>query len=112
EEQRRGKALGLLMGGIKKDIVITNRLREKPARVAIYGWHQINGKAIQPLTIVHSESYMDYSHGVRLVKSEALLDGKRMRVEEVLKHPSLCALLSDEGVIDGVRYPEELTTSK
>ena len=49
---------------------------------------------------------------IRLVKREAVVDGNRMRVEEVLKDPSLCALLSDEGVIDRVRYPEELTTSK
>lgn len=39
EEQRRGQPRGLLVAGIKKDVVLTNRLQEKPHKVAIYGWH-------------------------------------------------------------------------
>ncbi len=35
--------------------------------LAIYGWHRENGVAIQPLTIVHKDTYVDYSHGIRLV---------------------------------------------
>jgi hypothetical protein len=37
EEQRKGKPLGPLVAGDKKDVVVSNRLKEKPARVAIYG---------------------------------------------------------------------------
>ncbi|MEX1740884.1 hypothetical protein WMQ22_25305, partial [Escherichia coli] len=47
---------GLLTAGIKKDIVITNRLQEKENRVAIYGWHRLSGVPIQPLTIVHHDT--------------------------------------------------------
>jgi hypothetical protein len=111
EQQRAGKTLGLLVAGIKKDIVVSNRLREKPSRVAIYGWHQLNGKAIQPLTIVHGESYVDYSHGVRLVKREMLVDGKKLDASEVIRDSQLCWLLSDEGPID-VEYPVKFAATK
>jgi len=104
EEQRKGQKLGLLVAGIKKDVVISNRLKEKPGRVAIYGWHTLDGKPIQGLVIVHGQGYVDYSHGVRLVAGRMLVDGKEMNVGDVLKDPNLCALVSDEGPID-VKYP-------
>jgi hypothetical protein len=104
EAQRRGKPLGLLIVGIKKDVVLTNRLQEKPNRVAIYGWHQLDGKPIQPLTIVHRDTYVDYSHGIRLVKQALLVDGKPTTVQEVLKDPHLCTLLSEEGPLEKPRY--------
>src|SRR5439155_18545018 len=72
EEQREGKELGLLVGGHKKDVVISNRLKEKPNRVAIYGWHKLDGKPIQPLYVGHGDFYADYSHGIRLVKQECV----------------------------------------
>ena len=53
EKQRGDKPLGLLVIGSKKDIVLTPRIFEKPQRLAIYGWRQLNGQPIQPLTIVH-----------------------------------------------------------
>ena len=54
---------GMLIAGHKKDIVVPR----KAGRVAIYGWHQQNGKPVQPYSNVHHEDYKDYSHGVRLV---------------------------------------------
>lgn len=104
EEQRKGRPLGKLIAGIKKDVVISNRLKEKPNKVAIYGWHKLDGKPIQPLYAGHADHYVDYSHGIRLVKREMTVDGKTMSVEDVLKDPNLCAAISDEGVIDA-RYP-------
>jgi hypothetical protein len=104
EAQRAGKPLGSLVAGIKKDVVITNRLKEKPDRVAIYGWHKLDGDPIQPLTIVHKETYVDYSHGIRLVKREMHVDGQRMAIDDVLKDPHRCAVISDEGMIDPARY--------
>ena len=100
EQQRAGKSLDLLVAGDKKDIVISNRLKEKPNKVAIYGWHKLDGKPIQPLYIGHGDFYVDYSHGVRLVKNACTVDGKTTRVEAVLKDPELSPLLSDEGVMD------------
>jgi pimeloyl-ACP methyl ester carboxylesterase len=95
---------GKLVAGIKKDVVVSNRLQEKPHRVAIYGWHQLNGQPIQPLTVVHNDAYVDYSHGVRLVMKEMLVDGKPATVPAVLASPDLCGLLSDEGPIARAHY--------
>ena len=104
EDQRRGKKLGELIAGIKKDVVVTNRLDERPNRVAIYGWHTLDGKPIQPLTIVHANWYVDYSHGVRLMKRTVMVDGKPRDVRHVLYATDLCGLLSDEGPITRPAY--------
>jgi hypothetical protein len=100
EEQRSGQPLGLITAGIKKDVVLTNRLKEKPHRVAIYGWHYPDGKPIQPLYVGHVDWYVDYSHGIRLMSQQILVDGRPMRVADVLKDNDLCGLLSSEGPID------------
>ena len=84
--------------------VISNRLKEKPNKVAIYGWHKLDGKPIQPLYPGHADWYADYSHGVRLVKNECVVDGKKMKVADVLKDAELSVLLSDEGPIDGETF--------
>lgn len=104
EAQRGGTPLGPLVAGIKKDVVLTNRLREKPGRVAIYGWHQPNGRPIQPLTIVHQDTYVDYSHGIRLVKRDVLVDGQPMDLRDVLRDPELAPLVSSEGPLTCVSY--------
>lgn len=96
--------LGELVAGIKKDIVITNRLNEKPNRVAIYGWHLTTGKPIQPLNVSHVNTYADYSHGVRLVRQTINVADESKTISEVLADPGLASLLSDEGVITGVGY--------
>lgn len=99
EAQRGQHPLGALVCGIKKDIVITNRLAERPRRVAIYGWRKLDGTPIQPLTIVHCDTYVDYSHGVRLVSRSLTVGGVRRSVDEVLTDRRQCVLLSDEGPI-------------
>ena len=93
----RGIALGELVSGHKKDVVISNRLTRKPGRIAIYGWHKADGKPIQPLSTVHGAGYADYSHGIRLVSEKVLVDGKLCSVYDILKDPELAPLLSDEG---------------
>lgn len=104
EEQRTGKKLGELVAGVKKDVVVSNRLAEKSNRVAIYGWHEIDGQAIQPLSIVHSEAYVDYSHGIRFVNRIVQVDGKPWDVRQVFYSTNLCTLLSDEGPIAHPTY--------
>ncbi len=104
EQQRAGHALGLPVGGAKKDVVVTNLLIGRPDRVAIYGWHRLDGTAIQPLYVGHIRSYVDYSHGIRLVRDTMLVDGTAMRVADVLSSAALCPLLSDEGPITNPRY--------
>jgi hypothetical protein len=105
---------GYLTAGHKKDVVITNRLANHPKRVAIYGWHENAWAPIQPLSIWHRKTYADYSHGVRLVYPEMLLDGKSLPVETVLRDPDLSSLLSDEGplaltrmTLDGLEWDKD-----
>jgi len=96
EGQRQGRK-GLI-GGIKKDVVISNVVSQhaKQNRVAIYGWHLLNGKAIQPLYAGHVNWYVDYSHGIRLIKRTVKVDGKKMDYKDLLRNPLLRGLLTDE----------------
>lgn len=100
-EQRTasGIAEGLLISGDKKDLVLTNRLWGNLERVAIYGWHRTNGTPIQPLSTVHGWHYADYSHGVRLVSNEILVNDRPQSLFSALQDPPLAAMLSSEGVI-------------
>ncbi|HVJ84005.1 MAG TPA: hypothetical protein VM452_00095 [Caulifigura sp.] len=100
EKQRRDSPKDLLIAGIKKDVVLTNRLSEKPNRVAIYGWHHPDGQPIQPLTTVHVNWYVDYSHGIRLVKRAMTVDGKPRDLKFLLHDRTLNPLVSDEGPIE------------
>ncbi|MDU8945793.1 hypothetical protein [Ovoidimarina sediminis] len=96
---RAAGALGDLTAGQKKDIVLTNRLRSKPGRVAIYGWHRQNGRPIQPLSTVHDAGYADYSHGLRLVSSTAFVNGQPRSLGDILQDPQLSQIVSSEGPI-------------
>lgn len=112
EEQRAGR-VGLIAGH-KKDIIITQRLFESPKddRVALYGWHKPDGKAIQPIYIGHVDWYLDYSHGIRLVKDTIYVEGKPMHYIDVMKHPVYRKLICDEEESDYYRYPTENNSRK
>jgi hypothetical protein len=105
ERQRGDHSPDLLVSGIKKDIVLTPRIFERPQRLAIYGWRQLDGQPIQPLTIVHWSRYVDYSHGVRLVRNTIEIEGQPARITDLLADPQRCGLVSDEGPMDPPRYP-------
>jgi hypothetical protein len=96
EALRKGK--GGLISGIKKDVVLSNKTIEqgKTNRVAIYGWHQLNGVPIQPLYAGHINSYVDYSHGIRLVMDKIKVNGKWMHYTSILRDPLLRKLLTNE----------------
>jgi len=104
EEQLAGTARPAFVAGIKKDVVVTNKLQEKPNRVAIYGWHYMRGEPIQPLYAGHVDWWVDYSHGIRPVRRWMIVDGVRRSYESVLKDPLVLQLLSDEGAIAVPRY--------
>ncbi len=105
QEQCKGTAPGMLVAGHKKDVVVCSRLKDSPGKVAIYGWHRDNGEPIQPLYLGHSAGWVDYSQCVRLVHRVAIVNGRSMLVDDLLKSPSLAPLLSDEGPIGQARYP-------
>lgn len=93
-----GLAPGMLVSGLKKDVIISDRLSDprRTHHVTIYGWHYKDGTPIQPLTNVHIDIYVDYSHGIRLISSDVIVNGEIMDVEDILKSPDLYFLLSDE----------------
>ncbi|MCA0374409.1 MAG: hypothetical protein LCH84_01995 [Gemmatimonadetes bacterium] len=96
--------VGAFVAGIKKDVVVTPLLRARTDRVAIFGWHYVDGRPIQPLYTGHVDWYVDYSHGIRLVSRIVTVDGVRMPIERVLADPLLHVLLSDEGPVRVARY--------
>jgi hypothetical protein len=96
--------LGKLVGGGKKDLILSNQITTNlkagvPRPVVIYGWHYQNGVPIQPVYNGHGETYADYSHGVRLLLDSMLIDGVPSRVTDCLRDPVLHPLVSDEGTI-------------
>ena len=105
EKQRGDKPLGLLMIGSKKDIVLTPRIFEKPQRLAIYGWRQLNGQPIQPLTIVALESLRRLQPrrpaGPRQRRAERK-EGEDIRPS---RRSRALGLVSDEGPMKPPRYP-------
>ena len=105
-EGQRNSRKGLV-AGIKKDVVISGKVnRDKRAdKVAIYGWHKLDGKPIQPLYTGHVNWYVDYSHGFRLVHRKLRVDGKWMDYVAVLQDPVLQKLLCDEKFCDFYKYP-------
>ncbi|MEO8414121.1 MAG: hypothetical protein ABI472_10705 [Ginsengibacter sp.] len=95
-----------LIAGIKKDVVITGKISRdpKPNRVAIYGWHKMDGKAIQPLYTGHVNWYVDYSHGIRLVYRTIYVNKIPLDYIDVLKDKTLRGLLCDEDDCDFYWY--------
>ncbi|MEO5511335.1 MAG: hypothetical protein ABIS27_11955, partial [Longimicrobiales bacterium] len=104
EGQLEGIARGTFVAGIKKDVVVSSRLLERPKRVAIFGWHYRNGEPIQPVYAGHVDWYVDYSHGIRPVRRWMRVDGIPRPFDKVLSDPQLRHLLSDEGGIPVSRY--------
>ena len=105
EGQRKGRS-GLI-AGIKKDVVISGAISrdKRPDRVAIYGWHQLDGRPIQPLYTGHVYWWVDYSQGIRLIYRKIKWNGKWIDYTDVLKDPVLRRLLCDEADCDFYRYP-------
>jgi hypothetical protein len=93
-----------LLAGHKKDVVITPALAWAPGRVAIYGFHNA-GRPIQPLSTLHIVTYVDYSHGVRLLADVIDRKGERRRLSEVLGQREASKTVSPPGPIDLPAYP-------
>jgi hypothetical protein len=111
ESQR--KARKGLIAGIQKDVVISGKISRdpKPDRVAIYGWHKLDGTPIQPLYTGHIYWWVDYSQGIRLVYRKIKVNlpgrqagGKWMDYIDVMKNSTLQKLLCDEENCDFFRY--------
>jgi hypothetical protein len=105
-EGQRNNRKGLI-AGIKKDVVISSKitLDSRPNRVAIYGWHLLSGKPIQPLYTGHVNWYVDYSHGIRLVYKKINVMGKWWDYDTLLYNSRLRKLICDEEYCDFYKYP-------
>lgn len=105
-----GKDTTQLIAGHKKDVVITNKLapNNPNKRVAIYGWHGTNGIPIQGPGINSSsherDYYYDYSHGIRLVSRDCILNDEVKDILEVLSSNEYSYLISDEGRLNFLKY--------
>jgi len=88
--------LAELTAGHKKDVVLSNQIAENPGKVMIYGWHHPGGSPIQPLYVGHVNWYADYSHGIRVVLSECMVNDSIWNLADLLSDPLLYPLLSDE----------------
>lgn len=96
------------VAGHKKDIICSNKIFDKngnSGKVVIYGWHRNENEPIQPVYAGHSDSYADYSHGVRFISKVAFLNGVAKNMTTILKDESLCKLISYEGIIERSYYP-------
>ena len=104
EEETRARMLGVagLVAGHRKDVVLVPNL---PAgRVVIYGGRWPDGRRIQDVSARHEAAYSDYSHGIRAVRSDCLVDGK----------PSTVAAALAAGLLGGpvpLRYPTPAETA-
>lgn len=107
QKQLDGKDFKALTSGHKKDVVLTNRLspNNPKKKVAIYGWTQVNGQPIQGLNPSdHDDMYADYSHGIRLIARDVMINGNPDRIENIFKDAKLSALISDEGILTFPKY--------
>jgi len=104
EGQRKGRK-GLI-AGIQKDVVISGKISRdpKPDRVAIYGWHKLDGHPIQPLYTGHIYWWVDYSQGIRLVYRKIKVGKAWMDYTQVLNDRVLKKLLCDEEWCDFYHY--------
>jgi len=91
-----GGSHGQLVAGIKKDVIISSRIADRTDRVVIYGWHRPDGNPIQPVYSGHVWWYVDYSHGIRFMNRQVMLDGRPADVREILQNPVLFRVLSNE----------------
>lgn len=91
-----GGRKGQLVAGIKKDVILSRDIALKPGKVVIYGWHNPGGKPIQPVYSGHIWWYVDYSHGIRLVNNQVIIDGKPALLSEILQDKMLYRIFSNE----------------
>ena len=94
-----GDRKGLLIAGHAKDVVHQGPTGSGDS-VAIYGGGggKNDGWAVQPFPGPHEWNYgPDYSHGIRLMRKKAKLNGKKVLIDDIFTDPKLSHLVSDGG---------------
>lgn len=115
------------VSGIKKHVVVSNAY--KPGKVLIFGWYRpsppapdvfddrsamtnLERQPIQPLSNVHGDLYVDYSHGIQGIHPEATVNGQTMRTEDLYRHPTLSRFVSREGPVRVPRYLSKVPVAR
>lgn len=125
-----GSITSPLVSGIKKLVVVSNIMKRNV--VVIQGWYRPppapdvfddhtkivladglpnpNRQPIQPISNIHYNGFVDYSHGIQPIFSTATVDAPGIlegehSVADLYQHPILSRLLSNEGPIKMPRYP-------
>jgi hypothetical protein len=114
-----------LVAGHKKDIIAAEHGPGREGKLAIYGLYDSKGvpmNAVEaqdgsrmkgiPFYSNHSQDYSDYSHGARMVDQYMMLDGKMMKVADVMADPEMAKGITglegdmkDAGRVPGVPRP-------
>lgn len=99
---------GSWIAGHKKDVVLSGRLNGATGKVAIYGWHRLDGQAIQPVYTGHTDRWVDYSHGIRLISRSIRIDGKQADLVDILEDESRSGWFISDGPLSPASYPVSL----
>lgn len=110
--QSAGDDAPLLIATLGKDYVLTAdaALKKNAEKCCIYGWHQLDGAAIQSAgsgqSFIHELTYYDYSHAIRLVRSQCWLNGKQDSLARIYREqPRLVSYKGRESGPIPARHP-------
>lgn len=100
-----------LIENVGKHWVLTNKLLSSPGKAANYGFFSAKAPYVstsglrmwQTLGTAHNGSHVDYSQVLRLVRGDVLVDGKTLLFKDVATSPTLCGLVSSEGILRTLR---------
>lgn len=91
-----------LTSGHKKDVVINSNLLFVKNKVCIYGWIQPNGIPIQDENCSsHDQYYHDYSHGIRLIAKDMMLNNNLVNAYDILNHKHYYKFLTNQQPYNG-----------
>ena len=109
-EAKRGELT--MTSDVGKPFVLSNSIGAGMG-ACLYGFFDAHGPDVsrngyrlwQSLSDRHLPFYSDYSSTILLVKKDCQLDGNCSEITDIMKDPSLCELLSYEGVLKYLRQP-------
>jgi len=88
---------GDLVEGHYKNVIVSKKtMTSHGVMLGFWGWFDRDGRPIQGDSQAHGAGYCDYSHGVRYVLNEMVVEGQLMAVDDVLRHEEYYHLISDE----------------
>lgn len=111
-EKKRAGQTGLVRD-CGKAWILSNQLGAKPNAAINYGFYDphapyannVGIKMWQTLGTRHDSAHTDYSQTLLVMSKTCEVDGQEMQVADVMKDPTLCKLLSYEGVLKFTRQP-------